>query len=297
MYSSSTLAPRENESALSRQNFVENLQLFSWSLPAILLIALLVVLPMACLFWLSIVGADGFSLVNYQNLLQPTYGLTLLTTFKLAFIVTAVCAVLGYPLSYVAAQLSPKWSRLIILCVLFPLWTSLLVRMYAWLVLMRRHGLVNNWLQHWGIIDEPLRLAYSFTGSVIGMVHIMLPFMVLPLFSSMRTIDETYMRAAASLGAGPIKAFWQIYARLSLSGLGAGTLIVFIFSLGFYVTPAILGGGRVMTWAMQVQNSLTIYADWGVASALGVVLLAGTLAILWLFGKVVGTTNNSMGAR
>jgi putative spermidine/putrescine transport system permease protein/spermidine/putrescine transport system permease protein len=116
----------------------------------------------------------------------------------------------------------------------------------------------------------------------------MLPFMVLPLYATMKTINEDYMRAAANLGASPVRAFWQIYLPLSLPGLAAGLIVVFVLSLGFYVTPALLGGGRVMMWAMQIERSTTVYADWGAASAMGVVLLVITLGILWLVSKLTG---------
>lgn len=297
MYVPPTFQLPQNETVLKRQAFMENLRLFSLSLPAVLLVGFIVVVPMAWLFWMSFVGADGFSLVNYERLLDPSYGLTLLTTFELAFTVTGICALLGYPLAYLAAQATPGWTRIVLLCVLFPFWTSLLVRTYAWLVLLQRNGLINTWLEQLGLIDKPLQLVYNFTGTIIGMVHIMLPFMVLPLYAAMRTIDETYMRAAANLGASPVRAFWQIYAPLSLSGLGAGVIIVFVLSLGFYVTPAMLGGGRVMTWAMQIEQSLSIYADWGATSALGVVLLVITLAMLLLFSQLTGKINPMRGGR
>ena len=139
-------------------------------------------------------------------------------------------------------------------------------------------------------LDEPLRLVHNFTGTTIGMVHIMLPFMVLPLYATMKTIDQDYMKAAASLGASPVRAFWQIYVPLSFPGLAAGLIVVFVLSLGFYVTPALLGGGRVMMWAMQIERSTTVYADWGAASAMGVVLLVITLGILWLVSRLTGSS-------
>jgi putative spermidine/putrescine transport system permease protein/spermidine/putrescine transport system permease protein len=155
-------------------------------------------------------------------------------------------------------------------------------------VLLQRRGVVNSWLQEVGLIDVPLRLMHNFTGTTIGMLHIMLPFMVLPLYASMRAINRDYMRAAANLGASPVRAFWQVYVPLSLPGLFAGIVIVFVLCLGFYVTPALLGGGRVYMWSMQIERNITYHADWGAASALGVVLLVITLAIIWLVGRVIG---------
>ncbi|MGM0742190.1 MAG: ABC transporter permease [Pseudomonadota bacterium] len=277
-----------NRRALRSQARGEQGRLLALSLPAFILVGTLVLLPMGWLFWLSVYGSDGFTLENYTRLLHPAYKETLITTFELAFLVTGLCILLGYPLSYVASQLSPRWASLVMLCVLFPFWTSLLVRTYAWLVLLQRRGVINTWLMDMGLIDTPLKLVHNFTGTTIGMVHIMLPFLVLPLYASMKTIDFDLMKAASNLGASPTRAFWEIYVPLTLPGLGAGVILVFVLSLGFYVTPALLGGGRVMMWAMQIERSMAVYGDWGAASALGVVLLVMTLGILWLLGRLTG---------
>ncbi|MEX1234882.1 MAG: ABC transporter permease [Roseovarius sp.] len=283
-----TGARPENARALERQSRAEQRKLLSLSLPALVLVSSLVLIPIGWLFWLSIYDANGFTVENYTRLLHPSYKETLITTFELAFLVTGLCILLGYPLAYLASQLGPRMSSLVLLCVLFPFWTSLLVRTYAWLVLLQRKGLINTWLMDFGLIDAPLKLVHNFTGTTIGMVHIMLPFFVLPVYASMKSVDFDLMKAASNLGASPIRAFWQIYVPLTLSGLGAGVILVFVLSLGFYVTPALLGGGRVMMWAMQIERSMAVYADWGAASALGVVLLVMTLAILWVFGRLTG---------
>lgn len=277
-----------NVAALTSQARLEKGRLISLTLPALLLVGCVVLIPIGWLFYLSFVGSDGFTLINYERLFHPSYYVTLSTTFQLAIVVTIICLLLGYPLAYLAAQLPPRWAGLVLMCVLFPFWTSLLVRTYAWLVLLQRKGVINTWLQSLGLIDEPLKLVHNFTGTTIGMVHIMLPFMVLPLYATMKTIDQDYMKAAANLGASPIRAFWQIYVPLSVPGLAAGLIVVFALSLGFYVTPALLGGGRVMMWAMQIERSIAVYSDWGAASALGVVLLVITLGILWLLSRLTG---------
>jgi putative spermidine/putrescine transport system permease protein/spermidine/putrescine transport system permease protein len=175
-----------------------------------------------------------------------------------------------------------------LLLILFPIWTSLLVRCYAWLVLLQRRGLINTWLADGGLIEAPLRLVHNFTGTTIGMVHIMLPFMVLPLYATMRSIDKDYLKAAANLGASASVAFRTVFLPLSLPGLAAGIIIVFVLCLGFYVTPALLGGGRVMMWSMQIERNVAYHSDWGAASALGVVLLVLTVGMLWLVGRIVG---------
>ena len=169
--------------------------------------------------------------------------------------------------------------------VILPFWTSLLVRTYAWLVLLQRQGLINTWMIDLGIIDEPMRLVHNFTGTVIGMVHILLPFLVLPLFAAMKSIDRDYLKAAANLGASPTRAFWQVFFPLSLPGLFAGVVLVFVLCLGFYVTPALLGGGKTIMWAMRIETSVNLYANWGAASALGVVLLIVTLGLLYILNK------------
>jgi putative spermidine/putrescine transport system permease protein/spermidine/putrescine transport system permease protein len=286
----------DSGASLRAQARADNLKLASLALPGILLIGSIVAVPIAWLFWLSFRTAEGYTLAHYERLLHPSYLLTLQTTFELSFLVTAVCVLIGYPMAYLITQVRPRMAGLLLLFVLFPLWTSLLVRCYAWLVLLQRRGLVNEWLIDVGAIDSPLHLMHNFTGTTIGMVHIMLPFMILPLYASMRAISRDYMKAAANLGASPVQAFWQIYVPLSLPGLAAGIIIVFVLCLGFYVTPALLGGGRVMMWSMQIERNVTYYADWGAASALGVVLLVLTLGILWLVGRIIGF-DRILGAR
>jgi putative spermidine/putrescine transport system permease protein/spermidine/putrescine transport system permease protein len=167
------------------------------------------------------------------------------------------------------------------IAVLLPLWTSLLVRTYAWLVLLQRRGLVNTWAMQLGIWSEPVTLVHNLTGTLIGMVHVMLPFMILPVYGSMVAIDRDTLRAAANLGASPARAFWSVFFPLSLPGLMTGALIVFILCLGFYVTPAILGGGKVIMVASRIANDIEVLVNWGGASALGVVLLVLTLAFLY----------------
>jgi putative spermidine/putrescine transport system permease protein/spermidine/putrescine transport system permease protein len=277
-----------NADALRRDARAEELGLAALALPGMAVIGIVALAPILWLFWLSFRAGDGFSLEHYARLLHPTYMLTLRTTFELTFLVTGLCVLLGYPIAYLIAQVRPRMASLLLLLILFPVWTSLLVRCYAWLLLLQRRGLINTWLVDLGVIDMPLRLVHNFTGTAIGMVHIMLPFMVLPLYATMRAIDRDYLKAAANLGASPIRAFVDVYLPLSLPGLAAGVIIVFILCLGFYVTPALLGGGRVMMWSMQIERNVTYHADWGAASALGVVLLAMALAIFWAVGRIVG---------
>jgi putative spermidine/putrescine transport system permease protein/spermidine/putrescine transport system permease protein len=188
--------------------------------------------------------------------------------------------VLGYPVSYLLSQLPDKAAQVLMIFIILPFWTSVLVRTYAWLVLLQRHGLVNTWLANLGLISEPLPLVNNLTGTVIGMVHIMLPFLILPLYASMKTIDPVLLRAAANCGASPAKAFRQVFLPLSLPGLATGVALIFVLCLGYYLTPALLGGGRVAMWSTQIADMIAKFANWGAASALSVVLFVVTGTIL-----------------
>lgn len=266
----------------------ERLRLLALSSPAFLLVFVVLLIPVGWLFFLSFIDKDGFTLSHYARLWQnDAYFEIFRVTFLSSFLVTVLTVVLGYPLAYLLSQLPRRAAIIGLTVVLLPFWTSLLVRTYAWLVLLQRKGLVNSTLMSLGLIDEPLNLVYNMSGVVIGMVHIMLPFMVLPLYATMRSIDPGLMRAAISLGAPRHKAFFTIFAPLSLPGVIAGSLLVFIYCLGFYITPQVLGGGRINLVSMKILENATIYSDWGAASALGVVLLVVTLLLFKAIQMIV----------
>jgi putative spermidine/putrescine transport system permease protein/spermidine/putrescine transport system permease protein len=258
--------------------------------PGLLIAIVLLVLPIGWLFWFSVIDeAGGLTFEHYSRIwTEGAYLQIFAVTFEVSILVTGICLLVGYPLAYCLSQLPRRWAGILMLGVLMPFWTSLLVRTYAWLVLLQRHGIVNDLLIDLGIIDQPLRLVNNLTGTVIGMVHIMLPFLVLPLYASMRSIDGAYVRAAANLGASPVKAFFQIYLPLSMPGLVAGLVLTFILCLGFYITPAVLGGGRVQMIAQRIEASVHLFPTWGPAAALGVVLLVLTITILLLSHWVIG---------
>ncbi len=257
--------------------------------PAVLAVTAIIVIPVGWLFYLSFLGSDGQpSLENYQRMIEyKSYARVFATTFKVSFLTTLVCILIGYPLAYFLAMLPPRLAGLFMLTVLLPFWTSLLVRTYAWLVLLQKKGLLNDFAIHIGLWETPVKLVHNMTGTLIGMAHIMLPFLVLPLYGAMRKIERDLMHAAANLGASPAHAFWKVFFPLSLSGLVAGSLIVFVLCLGFYVTPAVLGGGRVVMVATQITAILENQFNWGAASALGVVLLVATLAVLVVAARVL----------
>lgn len=280
---------RPNADGLRADAQGERLALFGLTLPALALVVITMILPVGWLFALSFFADDGsLSLVHYQRLIdQPSYARIFRATFEISALATAICIVLGYPLAYVLSQLPTRWANICMIGVLMPFWTSILVRTYAWLVLLQRQGLINTWGLKLGLWEAPLPLVHNLTGTVIGMVHVMLPFLVLPLYGSMRAIDRDYLKAAANLGASPARAFWMVFFPLSLPGLFAGTLIVFILCLGFYVTPAVLGGGRVIMVANRIANDIEIFFNWGAASALGVVLLVLTMIVLYVASRIV----------
>ena len=275
--------PRPNADGLRHDAMRERFALLGLSMPALLLVLLTMIVPVGWLFWLSFLADDGsLSLVHYLRMIeQPSYARIFRMTFEVSLITTVLCILLGYPLAYVLSQLPRRAANLCMIAVLLPFWTSLLVRTYAWLVLLQRQGLINSWGIKLGLWDQPLSLVHNLNGTLIGMVHIMLPFLVLPVYASMRAIDRDLLKAAANLGASPVLAFWKVFFPLSLPGLSAGALIVFILCLGFYVTPAVLGGGKVILVSNRIANDIEIFFNWGAASALGVVLLALTLAFLY----------------
>ena len=267
----------------------EKLILFGLSLPALLLVLVVIIVPVGWLFWLSLFNDEGaLSLSNYTRMLDSkSYARIFVTTFNVSFLTTLICVLIGYPLAYFLIQLPKRWAALGMIAVLLPFWTSLLVRTYAWLVVLQRKGLINQWGMELGWWDTPLRLVHNLNGTLIGMVHIMLPFLVLPLYGAMKAIDLDYVKAAANLGASPMKAFWYVFFPLSLPGLFAGMIVVFVLCLGFFVTPAVLGGGKVIMVSMKIETIIDLFFNFGTASALGVVLLVLTLVVLFIAHKLL----------
>jgi len=282
-----------NERELKNHAAKERRVLLGLTSPAVLCVLTIMVIPVAWLFYLSFIGSDGnFSLEHYQRMLDSkSYARIFFTTFKVSLLTTVICVFIGYPLAYFLSQLPARVANICMLSVLLPFWTSLLVRTYSWLVLLQRKGIINQVGMDMGFWDEPLKLVHNLSGTLIGMVHIMLPFLILPLYASMKSIPQDYMKASSNLGATPTQSFWQVFFPLSMPGLMAGSLIVFILSLGFFVTPAILGGGKVIMVAMQITSNIELFFDWGAASALGVVLLVMTFAVLFIASKLMRLDN------
>lgn len=209
-------------------------------------------------------------------------------TFLISAVVTLVCLVLGFPLAYWMSQLPKSRANLVMICVLIPFWTSVLVRIAAWVVLLQRQGLVNKALMGIGATDAPVDLLFNRLGVYIAMVHILLPFMVLPIYSVMQSIPGTYQRAAISLGSHPFAAFWRVYVPQTYPGVAAGALLVFIVSVGYYITPALLGGANDQMISYYVAYFTNQTINWGMASALGFLLLTGTLLLYSLYRRLAG---------
>lgn len=254
-------------------------------------------------FWLAI--ANALSPYTDRNLLaavdlgrnaageiehlpaeQSVNRVILLRTFWIAALVTFACACIGYPFAIIAASLS-GWKRdLMLAAVLLPLWTSLLVRTAAWFILLQEKGLINDFLLTLGIVDSPLALIFNRTGVIIAMTHVLLPFMVLPIYSVLITIPKNLMPAAASLGAHPLRAFLRVLLPLSLRGVASGGLLVFISAIGYYITPALIGGPGDQMISSIIAFYATGSANWGMAGALGVVLLVATLLLYTVYARL-----------
>jgi ABC-type spermidine/putrescine transport system permease subunit I len=205
--------------------------------------------------------------------------LVFLRTLEIAAIVTVICLALGYPFAYWLATTTPGWRAVGFAFVLLPFWISVLVRTYAWMILLGRNGILNRNLVALGIVDAPLPLLHNTTGVVIGMVHVLLPYMIFPLYAVMRRMDPALLGAARGLGAPGWEVFRRVYLPLTLPGILSGATLVFVVSLGFFITPALLGGGRVLMIGVLIERQVRQFLDWGLAAALAVIVLAVALGI------------------
>lgn len=255
--------------------------------PGVLALAVLFVYPLVGVLIRS-VYKGGFTLEFYEKIIQtPIYLRVIGLSFQTAGIVTLLCAIFGYVLSYFLISVPPRIARVLLVIVLLPFFTSVIVRSYAWMVLLGRNGIVNQYLLAVGITSEPIALLYNPAGVLIGMTYVMLPFMVLTLYSVMRGIDRRLLAAAHSLGASRFQAFLRIFLPLSLPGIAGGSLLVFILSLGFFITPALMGGPKDLTIAGLIQREVEFTLNWSFASALAVVLLVITLLGFALYNRIL----------
>ena len=238
---------------------------------------------------------------NKEIIAQPEnrriYNHTWIKTFKVSLLVMIFTLMLGYPIAYLLATLPLKYSNLLMICVLLPFWTSLLVRTVAWMIILQQKGVFNNLMVMAGLIADANRwkLMYNETGTIIVMTQILLPFMVLPLYSVMKTISPSYMKAALNLGASPLHAFWKVYMPNSIPGISAGGLLVFIIAIGYFITPELVGGKDGQMIGNWIAYHLKTTLNWGLCAALGSVLLAVMLIFYWLYNKIIGVENIKLG--
>jgi putative spermidine/putrescine transport system permease protein len=258
--------------------------------PALLFLAVVFVYPVVQLLWLSVVDRSGaLTGVHYARLFaSPVYVQVLLITFKIAAWTTALCILGGYPVAYLLATAAPRVRGSLTLLVLLPFWTSFLVRTFAWIVLLGRNGAVNGLLRAMGITDAPAELIYNFTGVMIGMTHALMPLAILTMVAVMENIDPNLVRAATTLGARGGQAFWRIYFPLSLPGVAAAGLLVFITALGFFITPALLGGRREIMITQVIIEQVQDLLNWAFAGAISLLLLASATLVFYLYDRALG---------
>jgi putative spermidine/putrescine transport system permease protein len=257
-------------------------------LPTLLLLFAIFLYPLAVVLSKSFTDPHpGFA--NYVSLWRSTaFRNILINTFEIAAWTTAICLLVGYPFSYKLARLPKRWAQPLLGLCMVPFFTAILARLYAWTIILGDAGVINSYLMHWGVIQHPMSLLFNRLGVIIGMVHVMLPYMVIVLYSQMVGIDRSLIDAATSLGASPFAAFRRVFLPLSMPGTYAGTLLVFIISLGFFVTPAVLGGGRDVTIATFVRQEIGVL-DWGAATAMSMVLLVVTVGLFFVLDRIFGT--------
>jgi ABC-type spermidine/putrescine transport system permease subunit I len=261
------------------------------ALPALILLLAFFLFPVVRMLGFSV---EAGTLDWYAKALgEGLYLQVFWNTFEIALLVTGFCLLLGYPLGFLIATTTPGWATLGFIFVLLPLWTSVLVRTYAWMVLLGRNGIFNRWLLDAGIISDPLPLLHNFTGVLIGMVHVLLPYMVLPIYGAVRRLDPAIVAAAQGLGAPNWRIFWRIYLPLTLNGIFAGSVLVFVLALGFFITPALLGGGRVMMIAVLIEQQVRETLNWPFAAALSFALLAFTMAVYALARRFTRIEGNA----
>ena len=266
------------------------------------------------LFWVSMKQmVNENTAIYYWNAIDRTYDIdgnvimqdekrrmyikTWIRTFKVSVYVTFFCLLLGFPVAHLLANLPLRYSNLLMIFVLLPFWTSLLVRTTAWIVMLQQKGVINGVLVWLGIIndDQRIQMVYNMTGTIIAMTQILLPFMILPLYSVMKVIPKSHMRAAQNLGAKPVRAFIRVYLPQTVPGMSAGGLLVFVLAIGYFITPELVGGKDGQLIGHWIAYHLKTTLNWGLCAAIGSILLVIMLVLYWLYNKIVGIDNIKLG--
>lgn len=229
-----------------------------------------------------------FTLENYQRFFEPLYLNILIYTFIMSFFVTLLTFLLGYPLAYTIARFNKTWQRIGLMLVMIPFWINFLIRSYAWVIILRSQGVVNSLLLSTGIIDQPLALLYNDGAVFLGLIYAMLPFMVLPVYVSIEQLDMRLLEAASDLGASPMRAFFKVTLPLTLPGVAAGSILVFISTLGMFVVPDIMGGAKSALIGNLIQNQFLGARNWPFGSALSILLAFLSMLLIYLYYKALG---------
>lgn len=252
--------------------------------------------PIGMLMGESLFVKGALSLDNFSRIVdRPLYANTLLRTLRVGGLTTLICLAIGFPLAFWMTRLKGLVFNIVIACILLPLWTSILVRSYAWVVLLQPTGLINKVLMALGLTDRPLTLLYTEGAVVTAMVHVLLPYMVLPIYSALYNIPPNLSRAAQSLGAGAATEFFTIILPLARVGVVAGCVMTFVLSIGFFVTPALLGGPRTLMISTLINQQISSVLNWSFGGALGATLLVATLVIILAFNRAIGASRRNRG--
>ena len=264
--------------------------------PLIVFTVLFVVVPLVYVLLLSFLQRDdvfgvklAFTLDSYKRMLNPLYAKVLVNSLILAIVTTLLTLVVGYPFGYYMARLSPGARAFVMLLLIVPFWTNALVRLYGWRTLLQANGPINTFLQAMGLIDKPLKLLYNNGTVLLGMLYALLPFMILPTYSSVEKMDWSMVEASRDLGASPVRAFFTVTLPMTLPGIMAGCVLVFVPSMGLFFVPDIMGGGKTVLMGNLIRDQLIKARDWGFGAALSVALLLATTLLLYLYRKISGS--------
>lgn len=262
-------------------------------LPLYIFTIIFVAGPLIYMIALSFVKAKSghgvewvFTLENYKNILDPVYLSTFAGSFKLAITSTIFICLIGYPFGYFMAKLSDKWKKRAMILLMLPFWVNSLIRLYGWMIILQTKGVLNHILQGLGLIEKPLKILYSYPAIVIGMIYVLLPFMILSVYSSAEKLDWSLVEAARDLGASPFKAFWTVSFKLTLPGLLSGVILTFVPSMGLFFIADILGGNKIVLVGSLIQEQMTKANNWPFAAALAVVLMIMTTLMIALYRKI-----------
>jgi ABC-type spermidine/putrescine transport system permease subunit I len=266
----------------------EKLIYFAFLAPLLVYLAVFFIYPLITFLPISVYYEGAFSFDKYvKAFTRPVYLRILRTTFEVSALTTLIALLLGYPVAYLFTNVSGKVKGVVTVFIILPFWTSIIVRMYAWMSLLGYNGIFNRLFIEGGLISEPFPMMFNRLGVLVGMVHFMLPYMILSIYAVMSGIPPDYMQAGANLGAPPIRRFIKIYLPLSMPGIGAGCLLVFIISLAFFITPALLGGLRDTMIAQIIEQEMSQTFDWPFAAALSTILIAVTTTLYIIYSKLM----------